>query len=98
MVKSSQRDEPEPDPLYKNIYLPRKFKIGIAIPPHNECDIFTQDIGLIAIIENNEFIGFNIAAGGGMGTTHGNEKTYPRLVRFLVLFQRSVRLMLVQKF
>ena len=72
-------DEPEPDPLYKNIYLPRKFKIGIAIPPHNECDIFTQDIGLIAIIENGEFTGFNIAAGGGMGTTHGNEKTYPRL-------------------
>ncbi|MEM6602761.1 MAG: NADPH-dependent assimilatory sulfite reductase hemoprotein subunit [Pseudomonadota bacterium] len=71
--------EAEHDPLYKTHYLPRKFKIGIAIPPHNECDIFTQDIGLIAVIEDDKLLGFNIAAGGGMGTTHGNVKTYPRL-------------------
>lgn len=71
--------EPEPDPLYQDRYLPRKFKIGIAIPPHNETDIFTQDIGLIAIEEDGVFTGFNVAIGGGLGTTHGNPQTYPRL-------------------
>lgn len=69
----------EDDPLYKKAYLPRKFKIAIAIPPHNETDIFTNDIGLVAVGEGDEFSGFNIAVGGGMGTTHGNEATYPRL-------------------
>ena len=69
----------EEDPLYQNRYLPRKFKIGIAIPPNNDVDIFTNDIGLIAIIENNELKGFNIAIGGGLSTTHGNAETYARL-------------------
>jgi len=69
----------EEDPLYKDIYLPRKFKIGVAIPPHNDTDVFTQDIGLIAIEEKGEFTGFNFAIGGGLGTTHGNSETYPRL-------------------
>ena len=66
-VESPDADLPEPDPLYKTVYLPRKFKIGIAIPPHNECDIFTQDIGLIAVVRDDILIGFNVAAGGGMG-------------------------------
>ncbi len=69
----------EEDPLYQDRYLPRKFKIAIAIPPNNDVDIFTNDIGLVAIIENNELKGFNIAAGGGLGATHGNAATYPRL-------------------
>ncbi|OXV05100.1 hypothetical protein Egran_07132, partial [Elaphomyces granulatus] len=69
----------EEDPLYQDRYLPRKFKIAIAIPPNNDVDVFTNDIGLIAIIENNELKGFNIAAGGGLGTTHGNTATYARL-------------------
>ena len=60
-------------------YMPRKFKIGIAIPPNNDVDVFTNDIGLIAIIENNELKGFNIAIGGGLSTTHGNPETYARL-------------------
>lgn len=72
-------DEPEEDPLYQNRYLPRKFKIAIAVPPHNDVDVFAHDIGLIAVEENGAFTGFNIAVGGGMGTTHGNPKTYPRL-------------------
>ncbi|MCI5049927.1 MAG: NADPH-dependent assimilatory sulfite reductase hemoprotein subunit [Rickettsiales bacterium] len=70
--------EAKEDPLYQNRYLPRKFKIGIAIPPHNDTDIFTQDIGLIAIEEEGTFRGFNIAVGGGLGCTHGNPNTYPR--------------------
>ncbi len=72
-------DKKEDDPLYQDRYLPRKFKIAIAIPPNNDIDVFTNDIGLIAIIENNQLLGFNIAVGGGLGTTHGNENTYPRL-------------------
>jgi len=74
----AEKEEPV-DPLYKDIYLPRKFKIAIGIPPHNDVDVFTNDIGLIAIIENDELKGFNVAIGGGLGTTHGNTETYPRL-------------------
>lgn len=73
----------EDDPLYQNRYLPRKFKVGIAIPPHNDIDILINDCALIAIIENGELKGFNIAAGGGLGATHGNENTYPRLASVL---------------
>ncbi len=69
----------EEDPLYQDRYLPRKFKIGIAIPPNNDIDVFTNDIGLIAIIEKDMLIGFNIAIGGGLSTTHGNLDTYARL-------------------
>jgi sulfite reductase (NADPH) hemoprotein beta-component len=73
----------EEDPLYKEHYLPRKFKIGIAIPPNNDVDVYTNDIGLVAIIENNKLVGFNIAAGGGLSATHGNAQTYPRLATTL---------------
>jgi sulfite reductase (NADPH) hemoprotein beta-component len=69
----------EADPLYEDRFLPRKFKIGLAIPPNNDVDILTNDIGLIAIIENNELKGFNIAIGGGMSSTHGNPEHYARL-------------------
>jgi sulfite reductase (NADPH) hemoprotein beta-component len=73
----------EEDPLYQDRYLPRKLKIGIAVPPNNDVDVFINDIALIAIIENNKIIGYNIAAGGGLGATHGNEATYARLASLL---------------
>jgi sulfite reductase (NADPH) hemoprotein beta-component len=73
----------EEDPLYQDRYLPRKFKIGIAIPPNNDIDVLTNDLALIAIIEKEELKGFNIAIGGGLGTTHGNAETYPRLASVL---------------
>ncbi len=73
------KKEDEADELYGELYLPRKFKIAIAIPPDNDVDAFANDIGLIAIIENGELIGFNVAIGGGLGTTHGNPQTYPRI-------------------
>ncbi len=69
----------EEDPLYQDRYLPRKFKIGIAIPPNNDADVLTNDLALIAIIEDGKLEGFNIAVGGGMSTTHGNAATYARL-------------------
>ena len=73
----------EADPLYEDKYLPRKFKIGIAIPPSNDIDVFTNDLGLIAIIENDKLLGFNIAVGGGLATTHGNPNTFSRLASTL---------------
>ena len=76
-------EKSEEDPLYQDRYLPRKFKIGIAIPPNNDVDVFTNDLGLIAIIEDNKLKGFNIAAGGGLSSTHGNPNTYPRLASIL---------------
>ena len=67
------------EPIYTKRYLPRKFKIAVAIPPDNDIDLFANDIGLIAIEENGKLAGFNVAVGGGMGTTHGMPETYPRL-------------------
>jgi sulfite reductase (NADPH) hemoprotein beta-component len=69
----------EEDTLYQDRYLPRKFKIGIAIPPNNDSDVFTNDLGLVAIIEDDQLKGFNIAIGGGLSTTHGYAETYARL-------------------
>lgn len=69
----------EEDPLYQDRYMPRKFKIAIAIPPNNDVDVFANDLGLIAVIKNNKLQGFNIAIGGGMSSTHGNPDHYPRL-------------------
>lgn len=66
------------EPLYGPTYLPRKFKINIAVPPNNDVDVYAHDIGLISILEDNELLGFNVLVGGGMGTTHNNKKTYPR--------------------
>lgn len=71
--------EEESEPLYGPTYLPRKFKIGIAVPPTNDADVFAQDLGLIAIVEHGELLGFNVAVGGGMGASHGDASTYPRL-------------------
>ncbi len=67
------------EPIYGASYLPRKFKIGIAIPPSNDVDIFSQDLGFIAIEKDGELAGFNVTAGGGMGVTHGDPATYPRV-------------------
>jgi len=70
------------EPLYGPTYLPRKFKISIGIPPHNDVDVYAHDIGLIAIKgEDGHLAGFNLLAGGGMGATHNNKKTYPQVGR-----------------
>jgi len=85
--------ETEVDPLYEERYLPRKFKIAIAIPPDNDVDLFANDVGLIAIIENNKLLGFNIALGGGLSTTHGNPNTYPRLATVLGFLDTEEKVM-----
>jgi sulfite reductase (NADPH) hemoprotein beta-component len=74
------------DPLYGQTYLPRKFKIAFAIPPVNDMDIFTNCLGFIAIVENDQLIGYNLCVGGGMGRSHGNTATYPRLADVIGFF------------
>ncbi|MDO3678981.1 assimilatory sulfite reductase (NADPH) hemoprotein subunit [Paenibacillus ehimensis] len=77
------RDGEEQEPIYGPVYLPRKFKIGIAVPPSNDVDVFSQDLGFIAIHEKGRLLGFNVAVGGGMGMTHGDPQTYPQLARVI---------------
>lgn len=67
------------DPLYGRTYLPRKFKTAFVIPPVNDIDIFTNDLGFIAIVEGDRLVGYNLAVGGGMGRSHGNVQTFPRV-------------------
>ncbi|QAS51038.1 assimilatory sulfite reductase (NADPH) hemoprotein subunit [Halobacillus litoralis] len=76
-------DGKEDEPIYGPVYLPRKFKIGIAVPPSNDVDVFSQDLGFIAIVKGGELLGFNVAVGGGMGMTHGDTATYPQLARVI---------------
>jgi sulfite reductase (NADPH) hemoprotein beta-component len=70
--------EPE-EPFYGSTYMPRKFKIGFAIPPGNDIDVYTQDLGFIAIADETGLKGFNVVIGGGMGRTDQTPATYPRL-------------------
>ncbi|MED1918670.1 assimilatory sulfite reductase (NADPH) hemoprotein subunit [Bacillus thuringiensis] len=77
------RDGVEQEPIYGPVYLPRKFKIGIAVPPANDVDVFSQDLGFIAIHEEGRLLGFNVAVGGGMGMTHGDPTTYPQVARVI---------------
>jgi len=71
--------EPESEPMYGATYLPRKFKTGFALPPSNDIDVFSQDLGFIAIVENGRLAGYNVTVGGGLGMSHGNTETFPRL-------------------
>jgi len=75
-LESSKKEE---EPIYGKTYLPRKFKITIAVPPSNDVDIFANDLSFIAIVEKGNLVGYDVAVGGGMGMTHGNEATFPRL-------------------
>ncbi len=75
----SEENKSFEDPLYGKTYLPRKFKVGLVLPPLNDIDVFTQCLGYIAIVENDKVVGYNLAAGGGMGRTHNQQETYPRL-------------------
>jgi sulfite reductase (ferredoxin) len=69
------------EPLYGKVYLPRKFKTGLALPEDNCIDVHAQDLGLLAIVENGAVAGYNVLVGGGMGMTHGNANTFPHLAR-----------------
>ncbi len=82
-------DEPDGDvaeehePLYGDTYLPRKFKIGIALPHDNTIDVLTHDLGFVAVFEGETLLGYNVAVGGGLGMTHNRAATFPRLADFI---------------
>ncbi|MHA6730650.1 assimilatory sulfite reductase (NADPH) hemoprotein subunit [Devosia sp. A369] len=94
--------EPE-EPFYGRTYMPRKFKIGFVLPPSNDIDVYSQDLGYIAIVEGGELVGFNVAIGGGMGRTDRVPTTYPRLgdvIGFIPkhqVFATSTAVMAVQR-
>ena len=71
------------EPIYGVHYLPRKFKTVVAVPPHNDVDVYAQDLAFIAIVENGKIAGYNVTIGGGMGMTHGEPNTFPRLADML---------------
>lgn len=75
--------QPDEEPIYGKTYLPRKFKTVIAVPPNNDVDIFAHDLGFIAIADGDQLLGYNITVGGGMGMTHGDAKTFPRLAEVM---------------
>jgi sulfite reductase (NADPH) hemoprotein beta-component len=79
-IADSDRDW---EPVYGATYLPRKFKVAFALPPVNDVDVFAHDLGFIAIVERGGLLGFNVSVGGGMGATHGDDKTFPRLADVL---------------
>nr|POE51861.1 sulfite reductase [nadph] subunit beta [Quercus suber] len=92
------------EPMYGPTYLPRKFKITVAVPPHNDTDVYAHDVGLIAIKgDDGHLKGFNVLAGGGMGATHNMKKTYPQIGRMLGYCDKDVvhivceKIMLVQR-
>lgn len=71
--------DPAAEPIYGSTYLPRKFKIGFAISPLNDVDVFAQDLGFVAHLDGDVLTGYTVLVGGGMGSTHGDGETYPRL-------------------
>ena len=71
------------EPIYGATYLPRKFKVAFALPPVNDVDVFAHDLGFIAIAERGGLLGFNVTVGGGMGATHGDDATFPRIADVL---------------
>ena len=77
------------EPIYGKTYLPRKFKVGFAVPPSNDIDVWTQDLGFIAIGEGDRLEGYNVTVGGGLGMSHGDAKTYPRLADMLGYIPRE---------
>jgi sulfite reductase (NADPH) hemoprotein beta-component len=76
-------EQKETEPMYGDTYLPRKFKTAFVVPPSNDVDIFSQDLGFIGIIEDGKLAGYNVTVGGGLGMSHGNVDTFPRLADVL---------------
>jgi sulfite reductase (NADPH) hemoprotein beta-component len=103
----------EEEPLYGPVYLPRKFKTAIVVPPHNDVDVFSQDLGYIAIVskegvgkdgeEAGKLLGFNLTVGGGLGASHGEPQTFPRVgdvIGFLTpdqIFKVSETVLMIQR-
>lgn len=78
-----ETSEQEVEPIYGKTYLPRKFKITVVVPPSNDVDVYADCLGFIAIVEDGELVGYNVSVGGGMGATHGQENTFPRVANVI---------------
>jgi sulfite reductase (ferredoxin) len=87
--ESLNKETGEPEPIYGKVYLPRKFKIGIAVPPRNDIDIYTNDLGFITHLKNGKVAGYTVVAGGGFGMTHGKTDTFPALAKPLFYVSRE---------
>ena len=87
--KHLNQESKDAEPIYGKLYLPRKFKIGIAIPPRNDIDIYTNDLGFISHVENGVVTGYTVVAGGGFGMTHGQTETFPALAKPLFYVARE---------
>ncbi|MEO0996445.1 MAG: NADPH-dependent assimilatory sulfite reductase hemoprotein subunit [Pseudomonadota bacterium] len=72
-------DAAEIEPIYGDTYLPRKFKLGVALPPDNDIDVYSQDLAFVAVVSGRAISGYQVLVGGGMGMSHGEPATYPRL-------------------
>ncbi|WP_440984972.1 assimilatory sulfite reductase (NADPH) hemoprotein subunit [Xanthomonas sontii] len=80
----------EEEPIYGNAYLPRKFKIGFALPPINDVDVFANDLGFIGVLDaDGTLVGYNVSLGGGMGASHGDAETYPRVANVVGFIDRA---------
>ncbi|MGR4894234.1 assimilatory sulfite reductase (NADPH) hemoprotein subunit [Stenotrophomonas sp. LARHCG68] len=83
----------EEEPIYGERYLPRKFKIGFALPPVNDVDVFANDLGFIGVLDDaGTLLGYDVSIGGGMGATHGDAETYPRLANIAGFIPRDALL------
>ena len=94
LLSSSRQDE---EPIYGKHYLPRKFKIAVAIPPSNDVDLFANDLGFIALAEGDHLVGFNVSVGGGLSMAHGDIETYPRLADVIGYCPKSKALQVTEE-
>ena len=94
LLSTTRQDE---EPIYGKHYLPRKFKIALAIPPSNDVDLFANDLGFIAIVEDGQLLGFNVTVGGGLSMTHGETETYPRLADVIGYCPKNMTLQVAEE-
>ncbi len=73
--------KPVEEPIYGERYLPRKFKTAFAFPDDNCVELYSNDLGFLAIVENDEIVGYNVLVGGGMGMTPALKKTFPAVAK-----------------
>ena len=86
-TSSGEENEWAVEPIYGKVYLPRKFKTGIALPDDNCTDVYANDIGLLAITENGRLIGYNVLVGGGMGMTPSDQDTFPAVAKRMAFIE-----------
>jgi len=87
---------PEHEPLYGPTYLPRKFKTAFVVPPQNDVDVYAHDLGFVAIVVDGEVSGYNVLVGGGLGTSHGDTRTYARAASVLGFIARGAEIAIAE--